>query len=70
MRKYVGTGYVPGVPARDLTEDEYRHWVNEAKAGRAAGIVEGSPQAELWKKEKEADETQRSHEGRQRTART
>ncbi|KKK80198.1 hypothetical protein LCGC14_2825890 [marine sediment metagenome] len=56
MRKYVGPGYVPGVPARDLTEEEYRYWVAEHKAGRT-GIEEGKTSA-LYKKEqdKAADE--------------
>ncbi len=53
MRKYIGPGFVPGVPARDLTEKEYQEHV---KAGH---IVENEPSAELWKKEKDkaAEET-------------
>ena len=51
MRKYVGAGrYVPGVPARDLTEQEYQ------AAIKAGLIVEGQPAAKLWKKEKDKSE--------------
>lgn len=46
MRRFVGKDqFVPGVPCRDLTEDEWREHV------RAARIVEGDPAAKLWRKE-------------------
>lgn len=47
MRTYKGGGLVPGVPARDLTEEE---WDEHVKAGR---IVEGQPSAALWEKHEE-----------------
>lgn len=58
MRKFIGDGSqtVPGVPARDLTEEEWRYWV---QAGR---IVEGHPSSKLWKKESERS---RSRDGEQ-----
>ncbi len=37
-------GIIPGVPARDLTEDEYAAWV---KAGK---IVAGEPSGKIYKK--------------------
>lgn len=51
-RKYIGGGdYVPGVPARDLTEEE---WSEHVDAGR---IVTGEPSAKLWKKVKPGGES-------------
>lgn len=50
MRKFIGTfdqdgnpeAFVPGVPCRDLEEEE---WTEHVAAGR---IVEGEPSAALW----------------------
>ena len=44
MRQYIGPGFVPGVPARDLTEEEWDEHV------RARRIIEGAPSSELWEK--------------------
>ena len=41
------TAAVPGVPARDLSEEEWREFV------QAGLIVEGDPGAELWERAEE-----------------
>lgn len=55
MRKFIAldkdgnpTAFIPGVPARDLTDEE---WEEHAEAGR---IVEGEPSAALWEPNKKA----------------
>lgn len=39
--RYKGGGFIPGVPARDLTESEMRHFEQEATGGiRKSGLYE------------------------------
>lgn len=39
--RYKGGGFIPGVPARDLTESEMRHFEQEATPGiRKSGLYE------------------------------
>ena len=47
MRTYKGPGFVPGVPARDLTDAE---WDEHVKAGR---IDPKGPNGKLWQKAKD-----------------
>jgi len=50
MRTYIGEGrYVPGVPARDLSEEE---WSAALKAGL---LTDESPAAALWEKPSKKD---------------
>lgn len=44
MRKYVGPGIVPGVPAQDLTEEDYQE---HERAGR---LPKDSPAAACYEK--------------------
>lgn len=82
MRKYIGgRRYVPGVPARDLTEAEWAEFTNPLYEERpAAGgktervkvrgplLEEGSPAAELWEKEGEERPEQDRRGGRKASA--
>lgn len=56
MRKYVGPGWVQGVPAQDISEETYQ------QAIRDGHIVEGEPSSKIYKKEKEKDKTERGGE--------
>ena len=53
------TAFAPGVPARDLTDEEWTEFV------RAGLIVEGEPTAALWEKAS-AKDTESAESGTKR----
>jgi hypothetical protein len=48
MYKYIGAGFVPGIPAKDLTEEEYKKYNAEYEKITKKSLVE----AGLYEKSK------------------